>query len=503
MRFRHPFTGLLSGVVVALAVAAAASAAAHTTGPLVTVAGPSPFGSCVDPVPGNDLNTVVEPSVAVNAANPSVAVAAWQQDRWGNPNQGGAHSLLSGATTDGGLSWPAIGIPPFTKCAGGTASNNGNWDRASDPWVSIAPNGDAFHVALVFNWFNGLSAVTISKSTDDGVHWTNPAYVGNYHNNSFTTGADKESVTADPTMPGYVYVVWDKYSNQASLFHDQVHGQNASKGPAILSRSTDGGATWSNPQPIYTRNDGTLGNQIVVLPNGTLLDFFVDFVVKSGSNPQLYNAYLSFVKSTDHGKTWTSTATRIDQALISCTGSVDPANPSLYARDGCDLFSVAVDPQNAALYLVWQDNSFSGNQVDQVAFTKSTDGGAHWSMPVKVSQTPAGPILDEQAFTPSVAVDSNGTVGVTYYDNRYDNPVTNQSTDYWGITSTTGGASWTETRLTTSSFDIEHAPTAGGCCFLGDYEGLAGTGSGFQAAFVVADNSVGPVTYLEARRFAP
>ena len=155
------------------------------------------------------------------------------------------------------------------------------------------------------------------------------------------------------------------------------------------------------------------------------------------------------------------------------------------------------------MYLVWQDNSFSGNQVDQVAFTKSTDGGAHWSMPVKVSQTPAGPILDEQAFTPSVAVDSNGTVGVTYYDNRNDNPVTNQSTDYWGITSTTGGASWTETRLTTSSFDIEHAPTAGGCCFLGDYEGLAGTGSGFQAAFVVADNSVGPVTYLEARRFAP
>jgi hypothetical protein len=504
MRARKLF-GVLATAVAALASAAAANGAAHTTGPLVQVAGPSPFGSCVETLPGNALNTVVEPSVAVNAANPSIAVAAWQQDRWGDPNQGGAHSLLSAATSNGGASWPAIGIPPFTTCAGGTAANNGNWDRASDPWVSIAPNGDAYHVALVFNWFDGRSAVTISKSTDAGVTWTDPAYVGNYRNNSFTMGADKESVTADPTMPGYVYVVWDKYSNQAGQYHDHGNGANASKGPAVLSRSTDGGQTWSNPQAIYSRNDGTLDNDILVLPNGTLLDFFVDFVVKSGSkNPEVFNGYISFVSSTDHGKTWSQTATRVSPAPISCTEAVDPDNPGVFTRSGCTVPSFAVDPHTGALYVVWQDNSFSGGQVDQVAFTKSTDGGAHWSMPVKISQTPSsGPIVDQQAFTPTVAVNSTGAIGVTYYDNRNDNPVTHNSTDYWGITSTDGGVSWTETRLTNSSFNISHAPTAGGCCFLGDYEGLAAAGSAFQAAFVVADNTSSPVTYLDARRFAP
>jgi hypothetical protein len=154
--------------------------------------------------------------------------------------------------------------------------------------------------------------------------------------------------------------------------------------------------------------------------------------------------------------------------------------------------------------VVWQDNRFSGGQIDQVAFTKSTDAGAHWSTPVQVSQTPAlNPLVLRQAFTPTVAVASGGTIGVTYYDNRNDNPSNDQSTDYWGITSTDGGTSWSETRLTDASFNINNAPTAGGCCFLGDYQGLAAVGSQFLAAFVVADNTTPGHTYVEARRFGP
>jgi hypothetical protein len=227
-------------------------------------------------------------------------------------------------------------------------------------------------------------------------------------------------------------------------------------------------------------------------------------VVKSGKNAQVFAPYLSVIRSTDAGKSWTNTPTLVDPAPISCTGSVDPNNPLVLARDGCQLFSVAVDARSGALYVVWQDNGFSGGQVDQVAFSKSTDGGRHWTAPVEISQTPAaGPIVDQQAFLPTVAVAADGTIGVTYYDNRFDTPLTDASTDYWGITSTDGGAHWTETRLTDASFNIEHAPTAGGCCFLGDYEGLAAVGNTFLAAFVVADNVQNPRTYLEARRFAP
>jgi hypothetical protein len=497
---------LVAPAVAAVAgIAAVASlAAAHTVGPLVQVSAPSPFASCVDPVPGLDLNTVVEPDVAANASGR--AVVAWQQDRWGYPNEGGAHGLLASGSADGGATWGTPVWPTFTTCSGGTAANNGNWDRASDPWVTLAPNGDAFESALVFNWFNGRSAITVSKSSDGGASWSSPTAVAVAPNNAFTTGYDKDSLTADPTRPGTVYAVWDRYWAQKSQSHDQGNGANSSKGPAQMSISTDDGATWSNAKDIYNANDGTLGNQVVVLPDGTLLDFFVDYVVKSGKNAQLFTPYLSMISSADGGKNWTKHPVLVDPAPLSCTGSLDPDVPGVLARDGCQLFSIAVDPQSGALYVVWQDNTFSGGQVDQVAFAKSTDGGRHWSTPVKISQTPSGPsvpIVDQQAFTPTVAVAAGGTVGVTYYDNRFDDPVTDRSTDAWGITSTNGGATWTETRLTDTSFNINHAPFTGQCCFLGDYEGLAAVGAGFLATFVVADNATNPGTFLDARRFGP
>jgi hypothetical protein len=493
-----------AAVAVAGITAVASLAAAHPLGPLVQISGPSPFASCVDAVPGLDLNTVVEPSVAATASGR--AVVAWQQDRWGYPNEGGAHGLLASGSADAGASWGAPVWPTFTTCSGGTAANNGNWDRASDPWVTITPSGDALEIGLAFNWFDGRSAITVSRSSDGGTTWDTPTAVAVAPNNAFTTGYDKESITADPTRPGYVYAVWDRYWAQKSQSHDQGAGANSSKGPAMISRSTDGGKTWSNAQDLYNANDGTLGNQIVVLPNGTLLDFFVDYVVKSGRNAQFFTPYLSVVSSTDAGKTWTKRPVLVDPAPISCTGSVDPDVPGVLARDGCQLFSVAVDPRSGTLYAVWQDNTFSGGRVDQVAFTKSSDGGQTWSTPVRISQTPSGPsipIVDQQAFTPTVAVAASGAVGVTYYDNRFDDPVTDQSTDAWGITSTDGGATWTETRLTDASFNINHAPFTGQCCFLGDYEGLAATGSGFLATFVVADNANNPGTFLDARRFAP
>ena len=493
---------LAAGAAVVASAAVFVVGASSTLGGIVQVSGASPFAACVDPVPGLDLNTVVEPSVAATASGN--AVAAWQQDRWGDPNEGGAHGQLAAASADGGASWTTPSWPTFTTCSGGTAANNGNWDRVSDPWVTIAPNGDVFQSGLVFNWFNGRSGVAVSKSTDHGASWGTSTLVYDGRNNSFTMGADKDAITADPTRPGYVYAVWDRYSNQKAQFHDQINGSNSSKGPALFARTTDGGKTWSSPQQIYTSNDGTLGNQIVVLPNGTLLDFFVDFVVKSGKNAQFFNPYLAVISSTDAGKTWTKQATLVDPAPISCTGSVDPDVPGVFVRDGCELFSVAADPTSGAVYAVWQDNSFSGGQVDQVAFSKSLDGGLTWTPPAKINQTPSSTnVVDEQAFTPTVAVNSDGVIGVTYYDNRNDNPVTDQSTDYWGITSANGGSTWSEVRLTPSSFNINNAPSSGGCCFLGDYEALATVGKTFLAVFVVADNSVNPKTYVEARRFTP
>jgi hypothetical protein len=133
-----------------------------------------------------------------------------------------------------------------------------------------------------------------------------------------------------------------------------------------------------------------------------------------------------------------------------------------------------VNRQTGTLYLVWQDARYSGMQRDGIAFSKSTDGGLSWTAPVQINKAPK-----VQAFTASVDVAQDGTIGVTYYDFRKS-----KLTSYWLITSQ-DGQRWTETRLA-GPFDISTAPDSDGL-FLGDYEGLAHAGSSFLPLFVMTN----------------
>jgi hypothetical protein len=82
-------------------------------------------------------NSEVEPFVSVNPRNPLNLVGVWQQDRWSN---GGSQGLGTGVSFDGGVTWKQTYLP-YSRCAGGTVANGGNYNRASDPWVSFSPNG--------------------------------------------------------------------------------------------------------------------------------------------------------------------------------------------------------------------------------------------------------------------------------------------------------------------------------------------------------------------------
>ncbi len=76
-------------------------------------------------------------------------------------------------------------------------------------------------------------------------------------------------------------------------------------------------------------------------------------------------------------------------------------------------------------------------------------------------------------------MDDQGNLGVTYYDFRHDDPSTPAlETDVWFTRSTDAGRTWSEERVTPSSFDMRTAPVARGY-FTGDYEGLAALGTTF------------------------
>ena len=260
------------------------------------------------------------------------------------------------------------------------------------------------------------------------------------------------------------------------------------KGAAIFARSTDGGDTWEKARKLYDPGgvNQTIGNQIVVLPDGTVIDFFNEILnFRNDDGGSQFDSNLSFKYSQNKGERWLPRGRPIRTNKLQGFGIITP-DDLIIVRDGALLFDVAVDPINGNLYAVWQDSRFSDFEFDEVAFSMSMDGGLTWSAPIKINQTPdnANP-LKQQAFLPSVEV-ADGFVGVTYYDFRNDDD-SGELADHWFVyceSACSDQNSWpgNETRLTNASFDYLQAPFAGGL-FLGDYVGLASDGTNFGAFF--------------------
>jgi hypothetical protein len=468
---------IASVLVPAALLAPTATAAA--VGPVFRASGPSPFALGCNGAPQTGTlypNAEVEPWVDANPADRRNLVAVWQQDRWSN---GGAQGILTAVSEDRGRSWFRPRPPTFTRCAGGTPSNGGAYERASDPWVSFGPDGTAYQIALAVDDSNPTSAVLVSRSRDGGRTWGPVATL--QRNTTAEFFNDKETITADPMSPRYVYAVWDRLQTQ-----NPDDPNSAFSGDTLFARSTDGGRTWEPTTTILdfpdNSNQQSIANQIVVLPNGTLLNVFD--LIDQGTT------LVAVQRSTDKGRTW-SDPLIIDllfsSVLTTQGGVIDPSDGHP-VRTGDILPEAAVDPRRGTntAYIVWQDLRFTllgPIANDQIVLAKSTDGGLTWSDPQRVSAN-----KNVQAFTGSVQVNARGDVGVSYYDFTADTPGGALWTDYWFTASRDGGRTFgAREALTREPFDMRTAPDALGF-FVGDYEGLTSTGRSFAPVFVIANS---------------
>jgi hypothetical protein len=447
-----------------LAAMAAAAAACGDDVPypfegLVMASGPSPFGEDCNGRPQEGVSfrgAEVEPFVAVSPLDPQHLIGVWQQDRWSN---GAANGTATAVSRDGGLTWKRTAAA-FSRCGGAAAGSVADYERATDPWVTFSPDGTAHQIALALDHSGGgaRSAVLVSRSRDGGDTWEPPvALIADDDPDVFS---DKESITADPRDPRRVYAVWDRLTG---LLRPRVP---VGTGPTWFAR-TDGD-TCEPSRIIYDpgRDAQTIGNQIVVLPDGTLVNGFTRITGNSTSQPV---SEVAVIRSTDQGATWSEPIVIATMRFFSVRDPITEAT----LRTGSIIAELEADPRTGALYMAWEDLRFAMGGRNDIVLARSLDGGLTWSEPRQVSNPE-----HHTSFTPALAAAPDGTLGLLYF-------ALPDARDWQAIatlaTSTDGGASWSEEVLT-GELDL-HAAQLGSVYFLGDYHGLVAAGDAFVPFF--------------------
>jgi hypothetical protein len=178
-------------------------------------------------------------------------------------------------------------------------------------------------------------------------------------------------------------------------------------------------------------------------------------------------------KSTDGGNTWSSPTQIAAVKLVpeTCSCGAFFGNLPNATEPMTDIPALAIDnssgPHAGNLYATMYN--WTGKQM-QVQVLTSTDGGNTWSKPVLVA--PVKETHDQ--FFPSIAVSASGAVGVSWLDRRND-PL-NVSYQPFAAFSMNGGSSFGTNYTLAANLSDPYLDGVGGA-YMGDYIGNAWAGN--------------------------
>jgi hypothetical protein len=205
--------------------------------------------------------------------------------------------------------------------------------------------------------------------------------------------------------------------------------------------------------------------RLVELPDGTLVTIFAraEFAIGVGK--------VYATRSRDAGRTWTKPVELLAQPIETF---FDPETGQELPQPQFPNVAVAPD---GTVYVTVEGNSSAS--TGEIAVSRSQDAGASWT---RVTS----PGIGAYAFEPAIAVDSRGTVGITWYDLRSDRPGdVALSGDVWFASSHNRGSTWRETHVAGPT-DLRTGALARQNRF-GEYQGLAAMRPrGFAAIFALA-----------------
>jgi photosystem II stability/assembly factor-like uncharacterized protein len=329
---------------------------------------------------------------------------------------GNDKTCVAWSSFDGGYEWTRHAFPA-RGCA--------------DPWGAVLPDGSAVIVLLGYMAGHDDNAF-LFRSPDGGRTWSDaPLGLADHHDHPMVVARGNE-----------LYVVSSQGIQMSATQR---------RSSAFVIHSPDDGKTFGQPTHAIPSILGFAAVGPILLSDGTLVVGIHDPSRQGAVNrPPRPHSWL--LRSPDQGKTFS------EPLLVS---------ESCESRGGWP--SMAVDGKDRLFWLCVADR-FNG-----VLVQRSDDQGKSWSEPLRLnhSETP-------DSFTPSIAVNRDGIVGVSWYE------IHDKSCfDVYFTASLDGGKTFLPEVRVSSATSCPDTPRDKGAFDAGttfgaggDYSGLAATSDG-------------------------
>jgi hypothetical protein len=403
-----------------------------------------------------------EPSIAINPANPKEIVITAFSGSWG-ANAPLWHSMDRGNTWTEEFTVPAP--PNIAGAAGCPCDQAVDFGRGNELSATFLTGGGTNPLdSYTGDTNNPISASAWKWLLGSGTaQLTDINAPGNIDQPWLLVGEDAGVASQDD-----VYVAYDDFNGDP----DERVSVSVNSSPPNFTRDNLTGHSGGNINP---------GHRLAVDGgNGFVYSLFQQSPGGGAGGSQNINYMLN--RSTDSGQTWTLNSS--STGIVVANGDSTQPTPKFGTVNALlgGVLHGAVDPNSHDVYYVYgnRDSGTGNNRLSIIRLTDNGAGGLNIGSPAFVT----GQV---QAALPSVAVASDGTVGVLY--DTYDGMSGGfpQFTAHFAV-STDQGATFSDNVLLTfmsSATDNGNARQR----VLGDYQQVKAVGKSFYGAFTA--NGVG------------
>ncbi len=345
---------------------------------------------------GNDIigDAGNETSIAVDPTNPNRMVIGWRQFDTVSSN---FRQAGYGYSLDGGLTWTFPGV-----------INPGVF--RSDPVLDFDAEGNFFYNSLTSGF-----VCDVYRITDGGVSWEGPVPAN---------GGDKQWMRLDRTDG---IGAGNNYSNWNLSFSACT--------PGDFTRSIDGAQSFESCEPVPAAPRwGTIAVNAdgVLYISGTSSSGLIVVKSTTAQDPSIPVSFDSF------------SVVNLDGTLA--IGGINPVG--LLGQMWVDV-DISGGAGHGNVYILASVNRNSNNDVADVMFAKSTDGGENFSAPIRIN-TDEG--TDNIQWFGTMAVAPNGRIDVVWLDTR-DAPAGSDDSVLYYSFSEDQGETWSTNEAISIAFD--------------------------------------------------